>query len=86
MITVQIDLSHIRDWPAFHAEFKQKMGFPEYYGNNLYAWIDCMSDHSRPDQPGMTEVEVPRGEHLVLEMRGFPEWQHAYPELSVGFL
>jgi RNAse (barnase) inhibitor barstar len=44
MRTVNIDGTKLTDWNAFHAYFKEAFGFPDYYGNNMNAWIDCMSD------------------------------------------
>ena len=41
---VTIDLEEITDWDSFHDVFKRKLNFPDYYGRNLDAWIDCMGD------------------------------------------
>ena len=40
---VTIDFSKIEKWDDFHSTFSEKIGFPSYYGNNMNAWIDCMS-------------------------------------------
>ena len=39
-----IDGNQIQDWASFHAAFSTELDFPDYYGNNMDAWIDCMSD------------------------------------------
>lgn len=39
-----IDGNELTDWKAFHQVFKETMNFPQYYGNNMDAWIDCMTD------------------------------------------
>jgi RNAse (barnase) inhibitor barstar len=44
MKIINIDASELANWESFHAYFKKAVGFPEYYGNNMDAWIDCMSD------------------------------------------
>lgn len=44
MRTYRIDGNKISNWKDFHFEFKTKFNFPNYYGENLDAWIDCMDD------------------------------------------
>ncbi len=39
-----IDAYDILNWDVFHNEFAKKFDFPDYYGRNMDAWIDCMSD------------------------------------------
>ena len=41
-----IDGDLITDWKSFHFEFKSEMNFPDYYGENMDAWIDCVDDIS----------------------------------------
>lgn len=41
---VEIDGSLIRDFKTFHDVFTSLLGFPSYYGRNMDAWIDCMSN------------------------------------------
>jgi len=31
-------------WKNFHKEFKSTFNFPDYYGENMDAWIDCMDE------------------------------------------
>jgi hypothetical protein len=31
MISVDIELSNVHDWPSFHAEFARGLGFPDFY-------------------------------------------------------
>ncbi|CAL65926.1 barstar family protein [Christiangramia forsetii] len=42
----QIDAYNIVDWKSFHKEFKNKLKFPNYYGKNMDAWIDCIDEIS----------------------------------------
>jgi len=46
MKTVIIDANRITDWESFHDVFSECVGFPDYYGRNMNAWIDCMGDES----------------------------------------
>jgi hypothetical protein len=86
MTEVTIDLSLINDWDSFHAQFAEALGFPDFYGGNMNAWIDCMSDISSDDTVGMTRVKVPRGEDLILVLRGSDDFGHRCPELYAALL
>jgi RNAse (barnase) inhibitor barstar len=44
MAKVKLDTNKITDWASFHLVCKEAFGFPDYYGENMNAWIDCMSD------------------------------------------
>lgn len=59
---VKIDTQNIKDRTSFHLEFKKAMGFPEFYGMNMNAWIDCMSDI----EGRMTKSELNSNEPVCL--------------------
>jgi len=40
---VRVDATHIRDWDNFHDVFADAFGFPDFYGRNMDAWVDCMT-------------------------------------------
>jgi RNAse (barnase) inhibitor barstar len=42
----KIDCNNIIDWDSFHDVFKTTFGFPDYYGRNMNAWIDGISDET----------------------------------------
>lgn len=44
MQTFIIKGKRLKDWKTFHSEFKKELHFPDYYGNNMNAWIDCMDE------------------------------------------
>jgi RNAse (barnase) inhibitor barstar len=44
----RIRARNISDWKSFHAEFRRVFGFPEFYGHNMDAWIDCMTSLDEP--------------------------------------
>jgi len=46
---IEIDGHNILSSSDFHREIKQKMDFPDYYGNNLDALWDCLSGHADTD-------------------------------------
>jgi RNAse (barnase) inhibitor barstar len=41
-----IDLSEVTGWESFHDLFVRTFRFPDHYGRNLNAWIDCMEDYA----------------------------------------
>lgn len=77
---VEIDTSRIRDWDSFHDVFAEVMGFPEFYGRNLNAWIDCMTSLDEP-RDGMTKVHAPTGGFLVLSLGECTEFADRCPEI-----
>ena len=44
MRRADIDCAGIADRRALHATLKEALALPEYYGNNLDALADCLSD------------------------------------------
>ncbi len=42
-MVVTLSTEHITDWETFHAECARVFGFPQFYGRNMNAWIDCLS-------------------------------------------
>lgn len=77
---VRIDAGQIVDWDSFHTAFASAFGFPAFYGRNMNAWIDCLTDLDRPDA-GMTAVHVRPGECLSLVIDRAPDFKHRCPEL-----
>ncbi|MBC9798362.1 barstar family protein [Sinomicrobium weinanense] len=55
MIKFKIDGRKLKDWNSFHAEFKAIMDFPDYYGKNMDAWIDCVDELT--DKPTLLQIE-----------------------------
>ena len=41
---IVLDGRHMTDRGELHAELKRKLSLPEYYGNNLDALNDCLSE------------------------------------------
>jgi RNAse (barnase) inhibitor barstar len=66
MPTVQLDATLLNNWDAFHSVFASTFGFPDFYGRNMNAWIDCMSDLS--EETGMTTVRGSASDPVVLHL------------------
>jgi RNAse (barnase) inhibitor barstar len=63
MVRVRLDAGRITDWISFHRVFREAMGFPGSYGDDMDAWIDFMS------RPGdRTRFPVEAGDVLVIEL------------------
>ncbi|WP_027483122.1 barstar family protein [Deinococcus pimensis] len=43
MADVTLDTTRIRSVKDFHEESARAFGFPDFYGRNLGAWIDCLT-------------------------------------------
>ena len=66
MATVHVDGAAIRDWQSFHSECQVKFGFPDFYGRNMDAWIDCLS--TLRDNDGMSAFTLAPDETLRIEI------------------
>ncbi len=60
MQTFRIQGKRLKNWKTFHSEFKKEMNFPDYYGENMNAWIDCVDELT--DKP--TLLEIDNGKYL----------------------
>lgn len=54
----------MQDWDGFHRVSRREFGFPDFYGNNLDAWIDCLSGVR--DDDGMSRFVLKDGETLEI--------------------
>jgi hypothetical protein len=78
-MAVTIPVNEIFDWDSFHDVFKRVFGFPDFYGRNMDAWIDCMTDLDAPEG-GMVQVSVRTGELVALEVYGAADFERRCPE------
>ena len=63
---IRIDGAAVADWKAFHEISAVTFGFPDFYGKNLDAWIDCMSDLRTDSQ--MTKFLLGRGQMMQINL------------------
>ena len=66
MKIVRLNTEQITNWASFHLVCKEAFGFPDFYGENMNAWIDCMSCLTIDD--GMTGVKISNDEILQVEV------------------
>jgi len=66
MPTVSLDGRRITEWKSFHDECRSAFGFPDFYGRNMDAWIDCLG--GLRDDDGMTKFSLRDDETLCIEV------------------
>lgn len=79
MPIVHLDGEKIHTWDDFHHESKHQFGFPSYYGNNLDAWVDCLS-YLR-DSDNMTKFKLKPYEKISIEINHSAALKKHIPEL-----
>lgn len=79
MPTLFLDGRNIGTWRAFHAECQVQFGFPDFYGRNMDAWIDCLS--SLRDADGMSKFVLGPDEILEIEVLYADALQRKAPEI-----
>lgn len=67
MPRVNVDGRTIADFESFHDVFKDLMGFPDFYGRNMDAWIDCMTNLDDPSTR-MTAIHGSATDPIVLHI------------------
>ena len=68
---IEIDFSEITELESMHILLKEKLGFPDFYGKNLNALIDCLSSVRYPNDE-MMNVSVDKDNMLSLVIKSFP--------------
>jgi RNAse (barnase) inhibitor barstar len=76
---VSIDCDNIRDWPSFHEEFARIFGFPDFYGKNMNAWIDCMTSLDKPED-GMSSIHCSPDSVLTIELQNARQFRECCRE------
>jgi len=84
MHIVRIDCSAIGDWESFHDVFARELGFPDFYGRNMNAWIDCMGDIGA--NGGVTRLDAQPTDKVVLQLSGFQNLKERCPSVWADLL
>lgn len=82
MPVVCIDAAEITDPHSFHDVFARVLGFPDYYGRNMDAWIDCLTYADDADA-GMVsaDVAVKEGDVLTIQVDNVKAFMSRCPDL-----
>lgn len=79
MAHIIIDTTKIWDEVSFHEVFQKALGFPDFYGKNMDAWIDCMSDLH--EETGLCNVKINSDEMLHLLIHATSDFKNRQPHL-----
>jgi RNAse (barnase) inhibitor barstar len=79
MAVVRLDGSAILDWDTFHTACAREFGFPDFYGRNGNAWIDCLTYLDEGD--GMSRFVLEPDEVLQIELIGSGKLRERQPEI-----
>ena len=87
MERITIDLRTARTKKAVHEIIKEQMHFPEYYGGNLDALYDCLTDIATDTCVAvkMCPYDMEMSEYAVLLQTVFADAQAANENLAVFF-
>lgn len=77
---VRVDCSEPTD---LHGLFAETFGFPDFYGHNWDAWIDCMSHLDEPDT-GLSTIHVEKGSIVVIQLDQAEALKHSQPDLLIA--
>ncbi len=83
--SVKIHCDRIKDWKSFHDEFSSAFGFPDFYGRNMNAWIDCMTSIDSPDD-GMTKIHCEVGGTITMVLTEAKDLKERCPEQYTAIL
>jgi hypothetical protein len=79
MPTARLNGELITDWESFHTECEKVFGFPDFYGRNMNAWVDCLS-YLRDDD-GMSKFVLKENEVLTIEVQHSEKLRAAVPDI-----
>ena len=82
MPTVELDGHEITSWEAFHLASRREFGFPDFYGDNMDAWIDCLS--GMRDDDGMSRFTLASDQTLEICVRHAEGMQRRAPHVLQG--
>jgi hypothetical protein len=69
-IPLKLDLTETSDLSDMHHRLAKVFGFPEFYGKNYPALVDCLSSLRYPED-GMTSVALASDSEVIeLQVRG----------------
>jgi len=81
----RVDCTEIGDFDSLHDAFDNVFQFPDFYGRNMDAWIDCMSHLDDPEAQ-MTGIHVGKGRVLGLELVNSAKLRKKAPEVYAAII
>lgn len=86
MPLIDVPVSRIDGWESFHDVFAEALGFPDFYGRNMDAWIDCLTSPDEDEDEGMVSVVVQDGDVLTLQLDEGRAFARRCPEQYAAFI
>ena len=80
MADVTLSTAEIRNWETFHDICARDFRFPDFYGRNMNAWIDCLTYVREGD--GMSRFFLQEDEYLYIYLPDFVTFSQREPEIS----
>src|SRR5262245_3648089 len=84
MASVRLETSKIFDWNSFHETCREAFGFPDFYGMNMNAWIDCLTYLDLGDE--MSRFHLKPGETLNIEVADTGSFNSREPEIFAALV
>lgn len=78
MAEARLETRGIVDLETFHDVCAATFGFPDFYGRNMNAWIDCLTWLD----DGMSHFDLPPAEVLRIEVADFEDFRARLPDLA----
>jgi Barstar (barnase inhibitor). len=73
MKTIELDFKNISTLDEMHIMLNEKFGFPDFYGKNVNALIDCLSDLRYPEYE-MCKFHLDSKEDiLIIKLKNFTD-------------
>jgi len=79
MAIARLNTESISDWQSFHEACREAFGFPDFYGMNMNAWVDCLTYLNEGD--GMSRFHLGEGEILNIEVSDTKSFNSRLPEI-----
>lgn len=67
-VTINIDFTEIDSLDSLHESLFHSFGFPDFYGRNFHAFVDCVSSIRYPEE-GMTSFFLEKDEFLLIQTK-----------------
>lgn len=77
MTLVKIDTKRISDEESLHTVFSEAFGFPDFYGKNMSAFVDCLTNLDEQ----MSKVQVKPGEVVTLQLDHVKDFRQRAPDI-----
>ena len=82
---VRLETKGISDRESFFTVFAEPMGFPDFFGRNWDAWIDCMRSVDN-ESDGLSRVTVTAGGLLHIEVVDAEAFAIRVPDVFQHFI